>query len=234
METRSLCLLFLLALRATAQDAGQTILRTAMAGLTSDTTVFDLRNRIKLAKVGFVPAVKFSGRSGLRFTGTAATNLSFAASIGAVSFWFAPTGAVTTAANYGTIIDLKAGTPSTVISLGAATSLVANEYVMLTESGTRRTCATGGSLPANVWTHLAFSWSNTLSRYRFFINGVEVETTASSSGHVGLISATRLVIGGYLDGGTLIDFAGGSVSDFAVWPYPLTPEQITLIYRGVQ
>jgi hypothetical protein len=83
-------------------------------------------------------------------------------------------------------------------------------------NGWHYTQVSGGSVPANLWTHLTAVYDAGSSRMELFVNGVQVATATHAPVAIGS-SSSPFLVGAYKYNGALSGFLDGKVADVEVW-----------------
>jgi hypothetical protein len=156
-----------------------------------------------------------------------------------IDIWFKPTTIVNSSTSIKCLIQLRydnAINTSWYIALGAATSLVSNEYITIADvSNDRRTSVTdGGSLLANNWYNLVINYESTL--YKIYVNGVINTTVSSPSGDVGLLTNPSRLYLCALDGEgspTRI-FLDASIGSVKLYDRPLNQTEVLQNYIAMK
>jgi hypothetical protein len=158
-----------------------------------------------------------------------------------ISMWIRPSTLVNASSSGKSLIQLRyqaaAGNFAWYISLGAATSLVTNEYITIQNAanGRRTSVADGGSLIANAWYNLVFNFESNI--YKIYVNNVVKTTTSGSSvGNVSLLTNPNKL---YLsthdgDGAPPRLFFDGNISQASIYNRALTPEEIQQNFNALK
>jgi hypothetical protein len=150
------------------------------------------------------------------------------------SFWINPASTVNANSTIGSLLQTSLGNSlNFYFAIGAATSLISNEYFTVTNSSAgnyRRAVADGGSIPAGEWTHIAVI--DTGSTHLIFFNGVQKSTIKVGS-YSSPLSFNALRIGCVDgDGGGPRAFYNGQIEDVRIYNRALTETEIAILAKS--
>lgn len=161
-------------------------------------------------------------------------------SVGSISLWVRPQTTINSSSGFQSLIQLRyqaaAGNFAWLIALGAATSLINNEYITIlnVQNNTRTGVVDNGSLLANTWYNLVFNFETSL--YRIYVNNVIRSTVSATAGHVGLLTNPNRLYLSALDGdgSPISGFFQGSIGQTLLYNRSLSVNEILQNYNALK
>jgi hypothetical protein len=251
MVTRSLCLLFLLALSASAQTPRmpppESVNRNEMVGRwlvpgyqtgngLTPTQVMDASGRGFHGTTSGNPTYRnIYSRPALDVNGSAKyvtvpNNSDLNVNVFSASIWVN----IAAAGSKKNVFAKTRSSGGTTPSYGLESLATSSFNAFVLQSYTPFVYKDAQSIPVvnNSWNHVVMVWDG--ASLRLYLNSkLQSGGSGSGSGNPTYVGASALMIGSRTGGDTL-DGINGSTADFRLYSRVLTPTEIALIYRGLQ